>query len=410
MGRPRAEPSDPPVRRYNDGPTLFPQAAVTIASPTPPPAELLRLLLDQGTDHAVILLDAEGVVVGWLPGAEYTLGYTEAEMVGRPLSVLFTPEDQARGADAHELTVARADGRAEDDRWHVRRDGTRIWANGVLTSLRDAAGVVVGFGKLLRDRTDLRAQVETLTKAAERHKAFLGTLAHELRSPLSALSNAAHLLKLPAATDDQRAATVRVVERQVQLLSRLVEDVLDVTRVGTGKVDLRLRVLPLEEVLTRTGDACRPAAERRGLKFKLLLLPTPTLVEADPDRLEQVVGNLLGNAIKYTPDGGSVWVKATVEGAEAVFRVEDTGVGVGADMLPRIFDLFTQEASSLGRSQGGLGLGLPLVRELVELHGGTVQVRSEGRDKGSEFTVRLPLFRAPDEGPADPQRPAGCAA
>ena len=367
-------------------------------------SDLLQLLLAQGTDHAVILLDPAGAVVGWLPGAERTFGFTAAEMLGQPLSVLFTPEDRERGADTHELTVARADGRAEDDRWHVRKDGTRVWANGVLTSLRDDAGTVVGFGKLLRDRTDVRAHVEALANAVERNKAFLGTLAHELRNPLSALSNAAYLLRLSPAADDRQAAVVGVVERQVQLLRRLVEDVLDVTRVGTGKVELRRRVVPLEEVLARAGDACRPAAERRRLELKLLLMPTPTLVDVDPDRLEQVAANLLGNAIKYTPDGGSVWLKATVEGTEAVFRVEDTGVGVGADMLPRIFDLFTQEASSLGRSQGGLGLGLPLVRELVELHGGSVQVRSEGRDKGSEFTVRLPMYRAPAEGSGGPRQ------
>jgi PAS domain S-box-containing protein len=356
---------------------------------TPSAGTLLRLLLEQGKDHALILLDPKGVVVAWLAGAETVFGFTAAEMVGQPVSRLFTPEDLARGAHEHELEVAGADGRAEDDRWQVRKDGTRIWANGVLTPLRGPSGGLAGFAKVLRDRTDVKAQIDAHARADQRQRVFLGTLAHELRNPLGPLANAAQLIRQGQGAAVE--APVRMIERQVEFIRRLVDDLMDFTRVSAGKVRLRLQAVGLEDVLTRAADCCRPEAERRRQEFRIILLPTPTVVEADPDRLQQVVVNLLTNAIKYTPEGGGVWLKATVEGDEAVVRVEDTGVGIGPDMLPRIFDLFTQEEESLDRSQGGLGLGLPLVRELVALHGGTVQVRSEGRGKGSEFTVRLPL-------------------
>ncbi|WP_202920720.1 sensor histidine kinase [Urbifossiella limnaea] len=360
--------------------------------------ELLRLALDQSKDYALILIDTTGVVVGWLAGAEYVLGYTAAEVVGRPFDLIFTPEDRGRGVPAHELAVAAADGRSEDDRWQLRKDGFRFWAGGVLTPLRDGTGTIVGFSKVLRDRTDVKAQIDALANSSHRLRVFLGTVVHELRNPLAPLANAVEILRMtPAAASV--VAPVQMIERQVAVMRRLVDDLMDFTRVGAGKVRLQLQAAHFEGVLSSAAAACRVAADERCQTLKVLLLPTRTIVRADPDRLQQVVVNLLTNAIKYTPDGGEVWLKATVEGNEAVFRVEDTGCGIAPDVLPRIFDLFTQEAESLDRSQGGLGLGLPLVKELVTLHGGTVQVRSEGRGKGSEFTVRLPLFRNEDSEP-----------
>jgi PAS domain S-box-containing protein len=358
---------------------------------TAAPDELLRLLLVQDEGHAVILLDADGVVVAWHAGAEHLFGYAAAEMLGRPVAHLFTPEDRERGAHEHELAVALADGRAEGDRWQVCKDGTRVWASGVVVPLRDAARNIVGFGKILRDRTDVKGHIDALANEASRQKVLLGTLAHELRGPLGPIANAAQIIRLK--TGDAVAAPVQMIERQVAYIRRLVDDLMEVTRDGAGKSQLLIRRAHLEDILTRAAEACRPLAEARRQDFRVLLLPTPTAVLADPDRLHQVVQNLLTNAIKYTPAGGQVWLKATVEGDEAVFRVEDTGVGIAPEMLPRIFDLFTQEAASLEHAQGGLGLGLSVVKELVARHGGTVQVRSKGRGMGSEFTVRLPLSR-----------------
>jgi two-component system CheB/CheR fusion protein len=372
--------------------------------------ELLRLFLRQGKDHALILLDANGSVVAWYPGAERVFGYTAAEMVGQPITRLFTPEDMTRGLSAHELEVARRDGSAEDDRWMLRKNGSRFWANGVVLALRDQSGEVVGFGKTLRDRTDLRAQFETLEnrvnallKADERKTLFLGTLAHELRNPLAPLANAVRLLRLTRPDDPDLAYPVKLIERQVEFLRRMVDDLLDVTRIGAGKVELKKRKLLLRELLGRVVDSCRTACEERGHRLELILPSGEIPVEVDPDRMHQVFVNLVNNAIKYTPEGGRIWVKATVEGAEAVVGVEDTGVGISAEMLPRIFDLFTQEEDSRYRADGGLGIGLSLVKSLVTLHGGTVQVRSEGKGKGSEFTVRLPLSSDQPEAATGPE-------
>jgi PAS domain S-box-containing protein len=359
-----------------------------MSNPLGPKAdELLRLLLDQAKDHALLLLDAQGTIIGWLAGAEHIFGYTPEEMVGQPVTRIFTPEDVERGLAQHELEVARNNGRAEDDRWLVRKDGSRFWASGVVVPLRDAGGRVVGFGKVLRERTEVKAQIESLESRAEtlaradRHKdLFLGTLAHELRNPLAPLVNALQLIRLAGPVSEGLAYPIKLIERQVEFIRRLVDDLLDITRIGAGKVELKLGPVQLQEVLKRAADACRPKAEERRQDFRVLLPPAPITREADADRLHQVVVNLLTNAVKYTPEGGRVWRKATVEGDEVVVRVEDNGVGIDAQMLPRIFDLFTQEEPSRSRSESGLGLWLPEVM----LHGGTVQIRSE-------FTVRLPL-------------------
>jgi signal transduction histidine kinase len=186
---------------------------------------------------------------------------------------------------------------------------------------------------------------------------------------------------------------LQIIDRQVALLRRLVEDLVDTARIGAGKVDLHLRLVDLKEPMDAAADAARPLAEAREQDFQVLQIAGAVPVNGDPQRLQQVFFNLLTNAVKYTPRKGKILFNLTTEGGDAIVRVEDTGVGMSADILPKVFDLFTQEESSLVLSSGGLGLGLPLVRDLVRLHGGTVQGRSDGRDKGSVFTVRLPLQR-----------------
>ena len=354
--------------------------------------EMLRLLLEQMTDFALILVDAEGQVVDWFAGAEQIFGYSAEEMRGRSLRVLFTPEDNERGISELELRIASSDGSAQDDRWQVRKDGMRIWASGMLMPLRDAAGNVVGFAKLLRNRTDLRERLETLENRVaalkavdERRNVLMGTVAHELRNSLGPL-----LLQL-AMLESADTAPLKPIERQIDLLRRLIEDLLDLTRLRTGKFQLQLTSIDLRDVLRQVAASRQPVLGQRRHRFQLLLPDAVMPVEADAVRLEQVTGNLLDNAIKFTPDGGDIWLKATIEEDQAVFRVRDSGVGISAEMLPQVFELFTQDAVSLDRSSSGLGIGLSVVKELVTLHGGSVEVRSDGRDKGSEFTVRLPL-------------------
>jgi PAS domain S-box-containing protein len=363
-------------------------------------SELLERLLAQTHDHVVILLDADAVVLAWFGAAPSVFGYSASEVVGKRFDFLFTPEDVSRGAHDHELEVARAIGRQDDDRWMRRKDGSDFWAIGVVTRILDDHGSIVGFGKVLRDRTDLKSQTATLENRGEhlvdadrRRNNFLAVLAHELRNPLGPIVNSMHLLKSSCELPGPAQTAFEIIERQVRSLERLIGDLVDTARVDSGKVDLELRVLDIAEVLRNAAESSRAAAESRHHSLESILLAGPVLVRGDPERLQQVFVNLLNNAIKYTPDGGRIWVTATTEGEEAVVRIRDTGVGISREMLPKVFDLFTQEDSARHRSGGGLGLGLPVVRNLVALHGGTVQVRSEGAGRGAEFVVRLPLHR-----------------
>jgi PAS domain S-box-containing protein len=361
-------------------------------------AQLLDLLLAQASEHALILLDPDGRVVGWHGGAGRIFHFSAAEIVGRPLDRLFTPEDCERGMPRYELQIAAAVGQAEDDRWQLRKDGSRFWASGAVTVLRDAEGGIAGFGKILRERTDLKGQidalnnrVEALQQADARKTVFLGKLAHELRNPLAALSNATALFRRRTEIARDLAEATGLMERQLSTLCRLAEDINDATRIAAGKVELRIEPVDVAAAVKEAVASCRKFIEERGHILEVLMPPASLIVNSDRTRLQQILTNLIGNAVKYTPRGGRIWIKGTIEGREAVIRVEDTGVGIPPDMITHVFELFTQVASSRGLAQGGLGLGLPLVKELVALHGGTVQVHSEGLGRGAEFTVRLPV-------------------
>jgi signal transduction histidine kinase len=194
--------------------------------------------------------------------------------------------------------------------------------------------------------------------------------------------------------DHPESAALGIIERQVALLTRLLDDLMDTTRIRTGKVELKLAVLDVTEVFQAAAQAARPIAAASGVDFQVMAVRPPIPVYGDWQRIQQVFGNLLDNAIKYTPRGGKIIFNLTTEGGDAVARVEDSGMGISASMLPVIFDVFTQEETSRKHARGGVGLGLAVVHDLVQLHNGTVQARSDGRDKGSVFTVRLPIYEA----------------
>jgi PAS domain S-box-containing protein len=358
--------------------------------------QLLTLLAQQSKEHAFMLLDADARVLWWSPGAEYIFDRSSSEMVGQPLANLFTPEDVEKGIPGQEIKLALNFGKAEDDRWQIRRDGSRFWASGILVALRDQNENLLGFGKILRDRTDLREQLEALRNqvaalaaADQKKNNFLATLSHELRNPLASISNVVQLINRTASANPNLKNSVKLLDEQVEFIRRLLDDLLDVTRISTGKVRLNMRPVMLPEVIEKAVESARPLVEERRQKMQVIGPGSSIVLQGDPDRLHQVFLNLLSNAGKYTPERGNIWVKVTTEGDEAVVRVTDTGVGIPHEMLPRIFDLFTQVETRL--SHGGLGIGLALVKDFVALHGGSVQVRSEGVGKGSEFMVRLPL-------------------
>lgn len=536
--------------------------------------ELFHLLVENVTDYAIFVIDAQRCVRSWGAGAERMLGYRDAEVLGTTTDRFFLPEDLQANAPQREIEQALATGRGEDERWHVRKDGSRFWASGVLTPLREPSGTLRGFAKILRDRTankraeldvrflasasaslaalvdpestlrtvaglavpffadwcavdlaepggglrrlavahvdpakvqlavethrrfppdpeathgvanvlrtgkaelvseitdemlvqsarapdllhllrtlglrsymsvpllvrgrpigvftfiaaesgrrygpaDLALAEDLLRRAAvaienarlysevrdsdRRKDIFLATLAHELRNPLAPIRNAVQVLRLPGASEAQRQRAIDIVERQGRQLTRLVEDLLDVSRVGRGKLPLRLEDVDLAAIAARAVETARPLMDERQHHLSVMLPPEPLLLRADPVRLEQIITNLLRNAAKYTEPGGQITLSAACEGAWAVLRVRDNGVGIAPAFLPHLFDIFAQAAEHAEQSGGGLGIGLALVRSLTELHGGTVEAHSDGPGTGSEFVVRLPLATPGSAAPA----------
>ncbi len=354
---------------------------------------LLQAFLNQAIDHAILLFDTNELIIWANPAAQRIFGRPADDLIGRISADLFTPEDVALGVPAHEFAIARAHGSAEDDRWMQRLDGSRFWAAGLAYALRNPEGELIGYGKILRNRTDFKEQQETfrnriadLAHSDEQRNRMIATFAHEMRNPLAPLSNAVHLLREGAPVD----YPVKLIERQVDFMRRLVDDLLEATHVHAGKVHLRKEPLALQDVINAAAETVRTLVDSQSQELSLLLPPVALRVEGDPVRLQQVFANLLTNACKYTLRGGRIWVKATSEGNEAVVRVEDTGIGIAPNMLAHIFDLFAQ-VHAPATSDGGVGIGLSLVKELVTMHGGTVQANSDGIGKGSDFIVRLPL-------------------
>lgn len=364
----------------------------------PPTEELLRLLADQSKDHAILILDPQGNIRWFGQGAAQIFGFSADETAGQYFSMLFSPEDRALGIPEHELAVASADGASDDDRWMARKDGSRFWASGVLLALRAADRRVLGFGKVLRNRTDLREQFESLrnqTAALETALAgkstFVAMLAHEIRNPMAAITSAVDLLRLKGDASPDLETPLAILDRQIARIHRMIEDLLQLSRLEAGKAELRLRTVALHEIVQRSVESTSGALHEKQHVLKTLLPASPIVVEADPDRLEQVFVNLITNAATYTPAGGRIWIKATTDGTEAVVQVEDTGIGISPEQLPRIFDMFTRAEAAHSISANGLGIGLAVVKEIVSQHRGTVQVKSNGPGKGSEFSVRLPI-------------------
>ncbi|HZW31433.1 MAG TPA: ATP-binding protein [Isosphaeraceae bacterium] len=386
-------------------------------------AELLNTWVETARDYAIFLVDPTGQVASWNMGAERILGYTEVEILGRPLAIFFTPEDRAAGIPEQELAQAGARGRASDDRWHLRQDGSRFWCNGMLMAVRDAQGALRGFVKVMRDLTErkqmedqLRARAEELQEADRRKNEFLAMLAHELRNPLAPLLTALHVLRGHCPTENPVVEQARgIIERQILKLKRLIDDLLDVARMEMNRIPIQVEPVDLTMITARAAEDVRPLIGDRRQELTVTTDPGPIALMADSVRLEQAIANLLTNAAKFTDPGGHIWLTTQRQGDQAVVRVRDNGIGIAPELLDRAFDLFIQAAQGLDRARGGLGIGLTLARSLVQLHGGTIEARSEGAGRGSEFIVRLPLAPteasrpAPAPAPGD-ATPAGVAA
>jgi PAS domain S-box-containing protein len=368
-----------------------------------------RAIVEQVKEFAIFMLDPQGRATSWNEGVKRVLGYSEIEFLGMDVPAkVFAPEDVASGVPERELQEAATKGAGGDDRWKMRKDGTRFWASGITTALRDSAGHLIGFTKIVRDLTERKRAEEALKRADRRKDEFIATLAHELRNPLAPIRNSLHLLRMSPSVDPASDRVYQMMERQVDHMVRLVDDLLEVSRITRGKIQLRRENVEIASVIRSAIETSTPAIEAAHHQLALSLPPQAIVVHGDAVRLAQVVANLLNNAAKYTNPHGQIWLSVRTENGQVLISVRDDGIGIPADMQPQIFEMFTQVDRSAQRSQGGLGIGLTLVRSLVEMHGGSVEAHSAGEGRGSEFIVKLPVVDPqPVALTSSPASPAG---
>ena len=363
--------------------------------------EQFRLMVESVKDYAIFMLDPSGRVLTWNAGAAAINGYSAAEVIHRDFALFFTPEDVAAGRPQQELAAALRDGRVETEGWRVRQDGSLYWASAVVTPVRAPDGSLRGFAKVTRDLSQQR-RLQELEHASQRMQEFIAMLAHELRNPLAPVRNASSVLRRQPDLPPTALRMCDIIDRQMGHLTRLVDDLLDVGRIVTGKIALSLAPIDFSDVVNTSVETVRPALLARQQTLDLHL-PGPVPLLGDATRLAQALQNLLHNAVRYTPPGGHITVSVRTEGASLVASVADNGPGIAHEALERIFDLFRQEPTP-GRSpsESGLGIGLNLARALVEQHGGRLTAHSDGLGHGSCFVMQLPL-RQPAPVPSPPQ-------
>ncbi|HKG47337.1 MAG TPA: PAS domain S-box protein [Pyrinomonadaceae bacterium] len=475
--------------------------------------DIYRKAIEDIRDYAIFTMDSDGLVTNWNIGAQHILGYTEAEIIGKDAAKFFTVEDRAKGVPKKEITTAATLGRAEDERWHVRRDGSRFWASGVVTSVHDQAGKLIGFSKVMRDMTErnklteerdrffalsmdllcivhldgrfqrvnpafhallgfteeellamnvfqllhpddlpetlseyeglkagepvtfmenrlrtkdqtykwvawsyfpvpedglafgvgrdvtelrqihevLRLRAKELEDANRVKDEFLATMSHELRTPLTSILGWARLLDSNQLSDKENERAVKVIQRNAEAQSKLIEDLLDVSRIITGKLKIEFQPVSFASITDSVINSLRPAVDAKQLQLETEIEPSAGPILGDPARLQQIVTNLLSNAIKFTQNGGRIDVHLERFDSHVRLVVKDTGVGIPAEHLPHIFERFKQVDSSNVRAHGGLGLGLAIVDYLVRQQAGIVSAESEGPGKGATFKVEFPL-------------------
>jgi PAS domain S-box-containing protein len=480
--------------------------------------ENLRLMVESIKDFAIFTIDKEARVVSWNSGAQHLFGYSEDEVLGQSFVIIFPPEDRAHSVPEQELAAAAANGRATDERWHIRKDGSRFFASGVLAPIFDDDSNLRGFTKICRDITErkeaevaireaavrLKAIVDTavdgiitidesgtvesmnlaaerlfgfrrdeviganikmlmpepyrrehdgyvaaylstgqkriigsgrevvglrkdgstfpmdlsvsetrlgsrriftgivrditerkrleeeLKGADERKNHFLAMLAHELRNPLAPISNAVQIMRIEGPSGPNHDWSIDVIAEQIKQMTRIVDDLLDVSRISRGRVVLQREPVELTLVVDLAVQASRPQLDEYGHELRISLPQEPIVLDLDRARFAQVLSNLLNNSAKYTPEGGRISLAVEPSDSEVLIKIADNGIGIAPEILPKVFDLFVQADQSLSRSRGGLGIGLTVVRSLVEMHQGSVSAQSEGPGMGTEFRIRVP--------------------
>jgi PAS domain S-box-containing protein len=364
----------------------------------------LGAIIDSSHD-AIISKSLEGIITSWNRGAEILFGYSATEAIGQPILMLFPPDRQNEEPQIL-AQLSRGEGVDHFETVRIRKDGQQIDVSITLSPIKNSAGEITGVSKIARDitgRKHAEAEREALLireqqarqelEVANRTKdEFLATLSHELRTPLNAILGWSRLITNSHIDEEERARGIETIQRNAQLQLQLIEDILDVSRIITGKYRLEVRATEVADVIESAVESVLPAAQARDIRLQRVLDSGPCLVSGDPARLQQVVWNLLTNAIKFTPKGGRVQIRLERVNSHVEIIVSDTGAGISADVLPHVFERFHQADSTSTRSHGGLGLGLAIVRHIVELHGGTASAASPGLGQGTTFTVNLPLM------------------
>jgi PAS domain S-box-containing protein len=380
--------------------------------------EMFRLLVASVKDYAIFMLDPGGNVMSWNEGAERIKGYRADEVIGKNFSVFYTPEERESGTPGKLLERAARDGRCDVEGWRVRKDGSRFWAHVVITAVHDAEGRLRGFAKVTRDNT-VRKQAEEMKQAfldqrdarmradQERQLAeaasraaqeaneaknqFLMMLSHELKTPLTSIVGWSQFLSGLEPDDEMAAEAIQSIRRSAEMQARLVNDVLDISRIVAGKLRLELGDADVAAVMRDVVAQVEPAVASKSIRLEVAIPDDLGTAHVDRARLEQIVWNLLDNAVKFTPEQGRIRLSASRSGEFIEIVVADEGMGIPPPLLERIFHPFSQADMGVTRRHGGLGLGLTIVRHLVEAHGGSITPESEGAGKGATFRVTLPV-------------------
>lgn len=371
--------------------------------------ERLRLLIEGARDFAMILLDTDGRIATWNVGAERLLGYSDTEAIGKSGEILLPGNASARAsAWAAELATARQHGKASEDKWLVRKDGKELWGSGILYAVHGPQGEATGFVKVMRDDSsrkpedDLRDASINEANEARREAEWatglrdklLAALSHELRTPLSSILIWSQVLRHERVTDEQREQGLKAIELSAESQKQLLNELLDTWRIVSGTIQLQLEPTNLQELIRTTVETLRPNAEKGDVTIDFHLPERDIVAALDPGRIRQVFVSLLANAIKFNSRPGRILISLWTDHHGLSIEIEDTGRGISSEALPRILDSFVQHDDESTRQHGGLGLGLAIAKQLIKLHGGTINARSPGPRLGSTFSIVLPYSRA----------------
>ncbi len=373
-------------------------------------SERLRMIIETVTEYAIFSLGLDRKIITWNSGAQALLGYTAEEAIGSSGDIIFTEEDRARAAPENEASTAVSEGRAADERWHLRKDGSRFWASGVMMAMRNSEEKVVGLVKIFRDMTDQLAATDRIEQsrqelwsalqemekarteaeaAAKAKDHFLAIVSHELRTPLTPVLMTVNSLSRRTDLPERVREGLQMIKRNVEIESHFIDDLLEVTRINRQKFEIVKKPLDLHEVIRAGSAVALPDITAKDQQLSVNLEATSYNMDGDFTRLQQVVWNLLKNASKFTPKKGWIKVQTRNIGDCFVLVISDNGIGIPAEALPRIFDAFDQGSQGTSRAFGGLGLGLAISKATIDAHGGSIRADSDGCNCGATFTIEL---------------------